>query len=148
MTLRLRVYRSDDARRAGIEFKQPRDTDAGFDLPSLEEVVIEPGAYALLRTGLHVAIPADWVGIVRDRSSIALRGGLTGAGVIDSSYRGEVKVLMHNLSKEPLAFKRGERIAQMVVVEHLLGSCAEEAPTLDALGETERGSNGFGSTGR
>lgn len=144
----LQFFLSPEAKAAEVNFGVPRELDAGFDLPSLHDVTIEPGTYSLLHTGIHLTIPEHWVGIVRDRSSIASRGGLCGAGVIDASYRGEVKVLMHNLSKQPLSFKRGDRIAQCVVLPHLPGTASVEVSSLDELGATERGSGGFGSTGR
>jgi dUTP pyrophosphatase len=144
--LTLAYWLSPDA--SGLELRVPRDQDAGFDLPALEEVVIPAGKGALVRTGVHMAIPVGWVGLLRDRSSMALRGALVLAGVIDSSYRGEVKVAMHNLSKEPLRLARGERIAQCVVVPHLSGTNSIQCQRLEQLGSTERGAGGFGSTGR
>ena len=144
----IRFYRSAEAKAAGISLQTPRPLDAGFDLPSLAAVTIPAHSSALLRTGIHLAIPESWVGIVRDRSSIALRGGAVTAGVIDASYRGEVKIIMHNLSGDALVFEPGERIAQLLVVPHLEGSRCAEVESLDALGASERGSEGFGSTGK
>jgi dUTP pyrophosphatase len=148
MTAIFQVYLSEEARKAGISFHPPREQDAGFDIASLEDVTIHPGAQALLRTGLHMAVPLGYVGLIRDRSSVALRGGAVTAGVIDSAYRGEVKIVMHNLGKEPLLFKRGERIAQCLVVPHLDGASSAEVSSLEELGQTDRGAGGFGSTGR
>lgn len=144
----LRFFLNKEAKEAGLSFKLPRELDAGFDLPALFDTSIDPGEFQLIRTGVHLAIPKDWVGLLRDRSSIALRGGAVTAGVIDASYRGEVKVAMHNLGREPLSFKQGERIAQCVVVPHLSGTTAVEEVTLDDLGSSERGAGGFGSTGK
>ena len=102
----LKYYLNDEARACGIELKIPRALDAGFDLPCLTPTTIEPNGFALIKTGLHFSIPEGWVGLLRDRSSsVALRGGAITAGVIDASYRGEVKVAMHNLGKEPLVFE-------------------------------------------
>jgi dUTP pyrophosphatase len=143
----LGFYLTADARERGLLFKPPRPQDAGFDLQSLEEVEIEPNNSRLIRTGLHLAIPEGWVGLVRDRSSVAMRGGVISAGVIDSAYRGEVKVLMHNFGSEPLRFSTGERFAQCLILPHLEGRYCVEARELDELGETERGPGGFGSTG-
>ena len=142
-----RYFLSEEASALGLALRAPRPLDAGFDLPSLEEVTIEPLEQARLRTGIHIAVPEGWVALVRDRSSVALRGGVTVAGVIDSAYRGEVQVLMYNLSAEPLSFKVGERIAQLVVVPHLPGTDCEEVSSLAELGDTQRGEGGFGSTG-
>lgn len=144
----LKYYLTGEAKQAGVAFSPPRAMDAGFDLPSLGEVSIPAGGFALLRTGVHLAIPDGWVGLVRDRSSVALKGGAVTAGVIDSAYRGEVKVAMHNLSGAPLSFKCGERIAQLVVVQHLEGAQCAEVKSIEQLGESERGGGGFGSTGR
>lgn len=129
----------------GASFKSPRKGDAGFDICACETVLIQPGAQALVPTGLHLAIPLGFVGIVKDRSSMAVKGIHSHAGVIDASYRGEVKVLLANRGSAPFSCEPGARIAQLVVVAHL-----EEAlpvGTLEDLGGTVRGSGGFGSTG-
>lgn len=144
----IRFHFTAEAKAAGLSFKAPRDLDAGFDLPAIEDVTIAPHSIYVIRTGIHAAIPEGWVGLVRDRSSVAIRGGHTIAGVIDASYRGEIKVAMYNLLSEPLRFTRGERVAQMVVVQHLSGRAAKAVDSLDDLGSTERGAGGFGSTGR
>lgn len=143
----MQFYLSEEARAAGVSFKSPRSGDAGFDIPALEEVSISPGESRLIRTGIHLAIPLGYVGLVRDRSSTALKGAMCGAGVIDSSYRGELKVLLYNFGKEELCFKVGDRIAQLVCVPHLSGEKTEQVDSLEHLGETDRGSGGFGSTG-
>lgn len=148
MSDRLLLYLSPEAEERGVTLKLPRALDAGFDLPSLDDVTVPPRELGLIRTGVHAAIPAGWVGIIRDRSSMALRGSATVAGVIDSSYRGEIKVAMHNLSNEPLELRRGERIAQCIVVPHWKGEDADIVRSLEDLGETDRGAAGFGSTGR
>lgn len=145
---KLYYHVSPIAKEAGVSFKPPRHADAGFDLSCLDTVLIAPGGFALIETGIHFAIPVGYVGVIKERSSVALRGSLVTAGVIDASYRGSVKVAMHNLSKENLAFEKGERIAQMIVLSHLEGKSAVEVESLDVLGETERGTGGFGSTGR
>ena len=142
----LKYFLSDEARAAGLSFSAPRELDAGFDIRCIEAHVVEPGTFKLIKTGLHLAVPAGYVCLIKDRSSVALRGGATTAGVIDASYRGEVRVLMHNLAKENLSFEAGERVAQCVLVAHL--SELEEASKLEDLGSTERGTGGFGSTGR
>ena len=141
----LQFFLSEDAKQKGISFSAPKPGDAGFDLPTLNDVEIAPRTRQLLATGIHLGIPMNWVGLIRDRSSVAMRGGVVSAGVIDASYRGEVKVLLHNISDEPLVFKSGERIAQCLLLPYL--SAAEEVDTLESLGDTERGPKGFGSTG-
>jgi dUTP pyrophosphatase len=144
----IQYFLTEEARERGVIFSAPRPCDAGFDLPALEDVTLQPGKCALVRTGVHLAIPPGWVGIVRDRSSVAMRGGVTTAGVIDAAYRGEVKVLMHNMGSEPLMFKTGDRVAQCIVVPHLQGFNCVQVETFELLGATSRGENGFGSTGR
>ena len=144
----LKYCLSEEARKAGVQLGCPRPMDAGFDLPALHDVTILPGGFALIPTGVHFAIPENWVGLVRDRSSVALKGGAATAGVIDAAYRGEVRISMHNLSGEPLSFKRSDRIAQLVVVPHLAGERSSEVSSLTELGSSERGPGGFGSTGR
>lgn len=145
--MKLQFFRSDEARAKDITFKGPRAGDAGFDIPALEEVTIEPGKSALIRTGIHLAIPLGWVGLVRDRSGNALKGAMCGAGVIDASYRGELKVLMYNFGTASLSFKVGDRIAQLICIQHMAGEGITESQTLEDLGQTDRGAGGFGSTG-
>ncbi len=144
----LQVYLSSDARAAGVELRVPKPGDGGIDLPALRAGVIPPGGFDLIPTGVHLAIPSGWVGLIRDRSGMALRGAATTAGVIDSSYRGEIKVAMHNLGREPLEIAVGDRIAQCVVVPHLVTTTFRFAETVEDLGQTERGESGFGSSGR
>lgn len=144
----LRYFLSQSAQAAGVTFTAPRSLDAGFDLRCSESVSIPAGQSALIPTGLFLAIPPGWVGLVRDRSSVAMRGGVSAAGVIDSGYRGEVKVLLYNLGSAALRFEVGEKVAQCVMVPHLDGSELVAATSLDELGDTARGSGGFGSTGR
>ena len=123
---------------------------AGLDLraavPEDEPLVLEPGAFTAVPTGLALALPPGTEGQVRPRSGLAARHGVTvlnSPGTVDSDYRGEIKVLLINHGKEPFTIERGERIAQLVVA-HYVGVAFEEVETLEA---TERGAGGFGSTG-
>ncbi len=118
--------------------------DAGLDLYGLEDATLAPGEGALLRTGVAAAIPAGHVGLVCDRSSLARRGLKTAGGVIDAGYRGELGVVVWNLSREPQSVRRGERVAQLLVIPIATPAPAETAE----LGATPRGAGGFGSTGR
>jgi dUTP pyrophosphatase len=118
---------------------------AGADLRAAEEVVLPPGGRAAVRTGLAVAIPEGHVGLVWPRSGLAVRHGIdTLAGVIDSDYRGEVRVVLVNHGQEPCRIQPGDRVAQLLVqrVERATFSRA------DGLETTARGAGGFGSTGR
>lgn len=122
---------------------------AGADLYSAEDadVVIEPSETKFIGTGLAMEIPEGYVGLVYARSGLACKRGLAPAnkvGVVDSDYRGEIQVALHNHGKEAQTVEKGERIAQMVIAPYLSVNY-EEA---DALSETERGEGGFGSTGR
>ena len=124
-----------------------RAGDAGLDLHAAERAVIEPGARVVVPTGLAVAIPPGFAGLVLPRSGLALRHGVTelnAPGLIDSGYRGEIKVLLINHDpRATVTIERGERIAQLVVqaVETV------ELIEVDELSSTERGAGGFGSTG-
>jgi dUTP pyrophosphatase len=120
---------------------------AGYDLHAAEEVTIAPGERALVKTGLQIAVPVGTYGRIAPRSSLALRNAIdVGAGVIDSDYRGEVGVLLFNLSRDPEAsftVHVGDRIAQLILEK------IETPPVrvVTSLTATERGAGGFGSTG-
>jgi len=120
----------------------------GLDLPAAVdgELVIEPGARALIPTGFAIAVPAGLEGQVRARSGLALHHGIVlpnAPGTIDSDYRGEVKVILQNTGHESFAVKRGDRIAQLVFAPvQRIAWC--EVPALDP---TARGVGGFGHTG-
>ena len=121
---------------------------AGMDLPAAIEktIILEPLERTAIPTGLQIAIPDGFEGQVRPRSGLAFRHGLTvtnAPGTIDSDYRGELKVLLVNLGKEPVTIERGMRIGQLVIAP-VVQAVVSEVATLD---ETERGTGGFGSTG-
>jgi dUTP pyrophosphatase len=118
---------------------------AGADLRASEALVIEPGARAAVPTGVRLELPPGHVGLVWPRSGLAVRHGIdTLAGVIDSDYRGELKVVLVNLGSEPFRIAPGDRIAQLLVQR------VERARFLATgeVAETARGASGFGSTGR
>jgi len=121
---------------------------AGMDLRAAldEPMTLQPLQRALMPTGLCLAIPAGYEGQIRPRSGLALKHGLTclnAPGTIDADYRGEVKVLLVNLSAEPCTIGRGERVAQLVISAHASAQWHRVA----ALPPTERGEGGFGHTG-
>ncbi|MFA9430549.1 dUTP diphosphatase [Egicoccus sp. AB-alg2] len=121
--------------------------DAGLDLTSVEEVTLPPGGRAAVPTGLAVAIPTGWVGLVHPRSGLARRHGVTVAnapGTIDAGYRGEVLVLLCNLGDRTVTLGQGERVAQLLL-QRVGRAVVQE---VDELDDTMRGSGGFGSTGR
>ncbi|WP_321970713.1 dUTP diphosphatase [Paratractidigestivibacter sp.] len=121
--------------------------DAGLDLRSSEDVVLEPFERRLISTGLAIAIPDGYAGFVQPRSGLALREGLSMAntpGLIDAHYRGELKICAVNLDPtNPIHITRGERIAQLVIQKVPVVTLVE----VDELDETDRGEGGFGSSG-
>ena len=121
---------------------------AGADLCSLpgDDITILPGETVMIHTGLAMEIPEGYVGLIFARSGLASKRGLAPAnkvGVIDSDYRGEVMVALHNHSETAQTVAGGERIAQMVIARHE----KVEWECVEVLGETERGAGGFGHTG-
>jgi dUTP pyrophosphatase len=118
---------------------------AGADLRAAEDVTLGPGERTAVATGLHVAIPPGHVGLVWPRSGLAVKHGLdTLAGVVDSDYRGEVRVVLVNHGRDPVVLARGDRIAQLLIqrVERA------DFKRVESLETTSRGTGGFGSTGR
>lgn len=128
--------------------KYMSDHAAGMDLYAAveAELIISPGVWKLVPTGLQIAIPEGYEAQVRPRSGLALKQGisvLNTPGTVDADYRGEVGVILMNHSKEDLIVRRGDRIAQMIInkIEHVV---IEEVPELPS---TDRGEGGFGHTG-
>ena len=120
--------------------------DAGMDIRSIEDLVIDPGARKLVHTGLVMMLPPGYEAQVRPRSGLALRNGVTvlnTPGTIDEGYRGEVGVVLANFGSEPFRIEKGSKIAQ-VVVAPCTRAKIEETVEIDS---TERGEGGFGSTG-
>jgi len=125
------------------------EQSAGVDLRAniTEKMVLEPLQRALVPTGLFIALPKGFEAQVRPRSGLAIKHGITvlnTPGTVDADYRGEIKVILVNLSDQPFEILPGERIAQMVIARHETVQW-EETDSLDA---TQRGAGGFGSTGK
>lgn len=119
---------------------------AGYDLTTVETLTIPPGEQALVPTGLAIEIPYDSYARIAPRSGLAVKHKLhVMAGVIDSSYRGEVRVVLANMSHSPVTFHKGDRIAQLILEKIYLIEPREVLP--GELGQTDRGEGGFGSTG-
>jgi dUTP pyrophosphatase len=130
---------------AAILPKTMNPGDAAMDFSSLKDYQIQPGEKIIVETGIAVAIPQGYWGNIRDRSGLAAKNSIhTMAGVIDSNYRGEIRVVLINLGKEVYNIKAGDRIAQMIVEKHE-DILIKEVKELD---ETNRGENRFGSTGQ
>jgi dUTP pyrophosphatase len=120
--------------------------DAGADLYSHEDVIIEPKSWSLVHTGIAIAMPSGWVGLVHPRSGLAFSKGVTvlnAPGTVDSGYRGEIKVNLINHSSVPAIISKGDRIAQIVFQQYEQADFLE----VDELDPSERGANGHGSTG-
>ena len=128
--------------------------DAGLDLYTQEDVIvpesqdwpfgeIEVGS-ATIDTGVHVEIPEGYVGLIKSKSGLNVKHGLTAEGVIDAHYTGSIRCKIYNHTHQPYKFKAGDKIAQLVIVPCLL----PELELVDSLEETDRGDGGFGSTGR
>ena len=121
--------------------------DAGADLTTTVDVVLQPGERAMVPTGISIALPAGYVALVHPRSGLAARCGISivnAPGTVDAGYRGEIKVLLINLDPaEPVKLVRGDRIAQLVVQRFEHARFVE----VDRLPESRRGDGGYGSTG-
>ena len=124
--------------------KYAHENDAGMDLFTLDKCVLRPGEISKVRTGIAMNIPSGYVGIIKDKSSIASAGISTLAGVVDAGYQGEIVVVMQNLNTTDYIFEKGQKFSQILI--HKV-----ENPKLVLVKEfddvSSRGSGGFGSTG-
>ncbi len=123
-----------------------RPGDAGLDLGAAKDIALAPGERQLVPTGLRVAVPEGYAGLILPRSGLALRDGVTvlnAPGLIDAGYRVEVGVLLINHGAKPVAIRRGDRIAQLVIQPVVQAAPVE----VSELGATARAAGGFGSTG-
>jgi dUTP pyrophosphatase len=127
-----------------VNLTKKNELDAGLDLHAAESLEIKPFSRALVSTDIAVEILPGYVGLVKARSGLAVNYGImVGAGVIDSGYRGEVKVLLFNMGETTFEIKKGDRIAQLLTVQCNLGTYQQ----VEYLSGSERGANGFGSSG-
>ena len=117
--------------------------DLAADLYASEEVIVQPGATVAVPTGIAIEFPSTHGALVEDRSGLALKGLTTLAGVIDPGYRGEIRIVVTNLTAAAFEVKVGDRIAQLRIVQRIEAEFEEVAE----LGEARRGAGGFGSTG-
>ncbi len=143
--MRIRVHRIHPAAQLPAYAHGPNE-DAGMDLCAVEDTTLEPHVPQLVPTGLTVEIPPGYEAQVRPRSGLALRHAITmpnAPGTIDPGYRGELRVILLNLGREPYAIQAGDRIAQMIVARYEAVEWVE-----DTLVESTRGAGGFGSSGR
>ncbi len=120
--------------------------DAGVDLRARVDTILAPGEWAMIPTGIAVAIPPGYTGLVAPRSGLAARNGISvvnGPGVVDAGFRGEINAILINHGAKDVTLRRGDRIAQLVVVPIAEAELVE----VDALPESQRGDGGFGSSG-
>lgn len=130
--------------REAIMPTRAHETDAGLDLYATEEKTIPAHGSAVFDTGIHVELPSGTVGMLKSKSGLNVKHDLTGEGVIDAGYTGSIHVKMYNHGERPYTVGRGDKIIQLVVMPIII----PEWELVDDLDRTERGNNGFGSTGR
>lgn len=118
--------------------------DAGLDIYSREKIIVPANWCGIFDTGVHIAIPDGFVGMLKSKSGLNVKHGITGEGVIDAGYTGSICVKLYNHSDTDYIVKKGDKISQLVIVPVLLA----EPIRADKLEDTERGDDGFGSTGR
>ncbi|MDO8624971.1 MAG: dUTP diphosphatase [Candidatus Diapherotrites archaeon] len=119
--------------------------DAGLDLRSAEDLILKPNERRLVSTGIAIAIPSGFVGLIWDRSSVAHAHGVTClGGVIDAGYRGEIKIVMINLGNADFSIQKNDRVAQLLIQPIVRGNLK----IVETLSDTDRASGGFGSTGK
>jgi len=143
----MKFYLTQEAVEKNITpLTQPATGDAGYDLRSVFDVNINPNSQKTIHTGVHLAVPSGHVGIIKDRSSMALQRISVQGGVIDSSYRGEIKVILENHSEDTFSIAPNQKIAQLIIVP-CFSSKLDLVDDIEDLGLTDRGASGFGSTG-
>jgi dUTP pyrophosphatase len=118
-------------------------TDAGMDLYSIEDIIILPNHRTLVKTGLSMEFPEGYVALVWDKSGVAKNGLTKIGGVIDAGYRGEYKIMLHNISSKSYEIKKGQKIAQILIQPII----QPQIEVVEELSDSERGDGGFGSTG-
>lgn len=120
------------------------ETDAGLDLYSRYELTVSAGKSEIFDTGVHIELPPGTVGFVKSKSGLNIKHGITSEGVIDEGYTGSIVVKLYNHSDADYTVKKGDKISQLVILPIL----KPDIEVVDELEDTERGSNGFGSSGR
>lgn len=129
----------------GVTLSKKHFEDAGLDVASSENIVVPAYSSAVISTNLYIAVPTGCVGLLWSRSGLSVKHNIeVGAGCIDSNYRGEVKVHLYNHSDTDFEVHNGDRIAQLLTIPVVLSTYNK----VDKLSDTDRGMNGFGSTGK
>lgn len=128
--------------------EKAHEADAGFDIRTPKRCYVAPKDSAVIDTGVHTLIPNGYVGMLKSKSGLNVKFGLEGEGVIDAGYTGSIVVKLYNHSKKPYVFKRGDKLIQLVILPiptiNLIKCSVDELLKSD----TERGENGFGSSGK
>lgn len=125
--------------------ERAHSTDAGMDLRTPRNVYVAPHGSATIDTGVHLQIPHGYFGKIESKSGLNVKHGIVACGgVIDEGYTGSIVVKLYNMSDKPFEFRWGEKVAQIIIQPYL----APELELADELDDSERGANGFGSTGR
>ena len=122
------------------------DADAGMDLRTPVAFIVPAHGSYTVDTGVHMQIPVGQVGFIKSKSGLNVKGGLTATGVVDSGFSGSIRVKLYNHSDEDYMFSRGDKITQLVLL--YIAKPENGFEVVDHFEETERGDNGFGSTGR
>ena len=130
--------------RGAFAPERAHGTDAGLDLRSPKDITVPAHGSAVIDTGVHVEIPFSCAGFLKSKSGLNVKHGITSEGVIDTGYTGSIVAKLYNNSAKDYHVKRGDKITQLVVM--LIG--LPDVELVDSLEETERGENGFGSTGK
>ena len=118
--------------------------DAGFDLRTPIEITVEGGNHVIIDTGVHIEIPEGYVGMIKSKSGLNVKYNLVGEGVIDAGYTGSIRVKLYNHGRESYRFRKGDKITQIVI----LPIPDVELELTNNFKETDRGNNGFGSSGK
>ena len=122
------------------------DADAGMDLRTPVAFIVPAHGSYTVDTGVHIQIPVGQVGFIKSKSGLNVKGGLTATGVVDSGFSGSIRVKLYNHSNDDYMFSRGDKITQLVLL--YIAKPENGFEVVDHFEETERGDNGFGSTGR
>ena len=122
------------------------DADAGMDLRTPVAFIVPAHGSYTVDTGVHIQIPVGQVGFIKSKSGLNVKGGLTATGVVDSGFSGSIRVKLYNHSEDDYMFSRGDKITQLVLL--YIAKPENGFEVVDNFEETERGDNGFGSTGR
>ena len=124
--------------------EKAHNTDAGYDLRSRDTILIMPEDSAVFDTGVHIQIPHGWCGLLVSKSGLNTKHNMTSTGLVDEGYTGSIRVKLYNHGSDPYMIREGDKISQLVLLPYGTFDMTE----VDELDETERGDNGFGSTGR